>query len=452
MTTPIYDFVTRYLASNASRLHMPGHKGSGPLGCEARDITEIAGADALYAAAGIITESERNASALFGTGATFYAAEGSSQCVRAMLYLAMANRADPEVRPVALAARNAHKAFLYAAALCDFDVEWLYPDTALDVCACPVSPEGLAKRLDSMSVRPFCVYVTSPDYLGGMQDIRGLSDVCHLRGIPLIVDNAHGAYLRFLPQSLHPMDLGADMCCDSAHKTLPVLTGGAYLHISGNADPRFIEGARDALALFGSTSPSYLILQSLDLCNARLAGDYPAAIMETAHRVSALKQRLRARGFEIYGDESMKLALRGDGLAMAEDLRRGGVECEFADREYVVLMFTPENGAEDYARIERALRTPRPGSEVPGPALPALPRGMSIRRAVFAPSEAVPVAAAVGRVCAAPTVACPPAVPIAVSGEIITPEAVRALQYYGIDRVRVCKVSCTCLTTPSNGV
>ena len=95
MNTPIYTFVTRYLESGASRLHMPGHKGRGTLGCEARDITEIAGADELYAASGIIAESEMNAAALFGTGATFYAAEGSSQCVRAMLYLAMVNRPDP---------------------------------------------------------------------------------------------------------------------------------------------------------------------------------------------------------------------------------------------------------------------------------------------------------------------------------------------------------------------
>lgn len=439
MNTPIYDFVTRYLGSNASRLHMPGHKGVGPLGCEARDITEIAGADELYAASGIIAESERNASALFGTGATYYATEGSSQCVRAMLHLALMNRESRQGRPVALAARNAHKAFLYAAALCDFDVEWLYPDSALDVCACPVTPEGLARRLDDMPDKPFCVYVTSPDYLGGMQDIRGLAEVCHRRGVRLIVDNAHGAYLRFLGESRHPIDLGADLCCDSAHKTLPVLTGGAYLHISKDADARCIEGARDALALFGSTSPSWLILQSLDLCNARLAGDYPAAIRRTAGKVAALKRRLTQRGFEAIGDEPMKLTLRGDGGALSEDLRRGGVECEYADGEHVVLMFTPENPDADYARVEAALIRPRPLAEARAPAMPRLQRAMTVRQAMFAPSERVDAAEAVGRVCAAPTVSCPPAVPIVSSGEIITPAAAAALRCYGIKTLRVCK-------------
>ena len=153
MNTPINDFIERYVRSGASRLHVHGHKGAGPAGCEPWDITEIAGADELFDASGIIAESEKNAAALFGTGATFYSCEGSSLCIRAMLYLAMANRRPSPARPVALAARNAHKAFLYAAALCDFDVEWLYPETSGDVCACPVSPEGL-DSLCQLSVPP----------------------------------------------------------------------------------------------------------------------------------------------------------------------------------------------------------------------------------------------------------------------------------------------------------
>lgn len=439
MNTPIYTFVTRYLESGASRLHMPGHKGRGTLGCEARDITEIAGADELYAASGIIAESEMNAAALFGAGATFYAAEGSSQCVRAMLYLAMVNRPDPAGRPVALAARNAHKSFLYAAALCDFDVEWLYPAGVGSLCACPVTPEALAAQLDAMAKKPFCVFVTSPDYLGGMQDVRGLSAVCRRYGVPLLVDNAHGAYLRFLPESLHPMDLGADMCCDSAHKTLPVLTGGAYLHVSKAADRRFSAGAKAALSLFGSTSPSWLILQSLDLCNARLAGELPDEIARTVGRVGGLKRRLKERGFEVLDGEPMKLTLRGDGLRLAEDLHRGGVVCEYADREHVVLMPAPDNPASDCDRIAAALRTPRPCAGTPAPALPRPARAVSVRQAVFAPWEDVNVDEAVGRVCAAPTASCPPAVPVAVSGEIVTAEVARALRYYGTEVISVCK-------------
>ena len=111
MTTPIADFVRAYAASGGVRLHMPGHKGRSFLGCEALDITEVAGADSLYEASGIIAESEENAAALFGAARTFYATEGSSQCIRAMLALAAWN-APAGSRPTILAARNIHKAFL----------------------------------------------------------------------------------------------------------------------------------------------------------------------------------------------------------------------------------------------------------------------------------------------------------------------------------------------------
>ena len=438
MNTPIHDFIKNYIESGTARLHVPGHKGAGPTGFEPWDITEIAGADELYGACGIIAESERNAAGLFGSGATFYSCEGSSLCIRAMLYLALSNRAPSKSRPVALAARNAHKAFLYAAALCDFDVEWLWPEgNGASVCACPVTPEALDKRLDGMGETPFCVYVTSPDYLGGVQDIAGLAAVCHARGVPLIVDNAHGAYLKFLPESMHPIDLGADMCCDSAHKTLPVLTGGAYLHVSKAADARYIEGARDALSLFGSTSPSYLILRSLDLCNARLSSDWPARLREAAGRVAAIKARLSARGFDVLPGEPMKLAIRGDGPRLAGALRSGGVECEYADNGHVVMMFSPDNADGDYDRIDRALKAPVPVDHAPicTPAMPA--RAMTIREAVFSASEVVPAREALGRVCASPTVACPPAIPIVASGEVIDRAAVRALIENGIDRVRV---------------
>ena len=113
MKTPIFDFVRSYADRQGLRLHMPGHKGNPFLGCERWDITEVSGADALYEAEGIIAESEKNAAALFGAAATLYSAEGSSQCIRTMVHLAVQGRENPWI----LAGRNAHKAFLYAAAL-----------------------------------------------------------------------------------------------------------------------------------------------------------------------------------------------------------------------------------------------------------------------------------------------------------------------------------------------
>ena len=224
MNTPIVDFVRDYEKKNMMRMHMPGHKGVNILGCESMDITEIQGADSLYEAEGIIAESEANATELFGTAKTLYSTEGSSQCIRAMMYLAV-NASRKEKKPFVLAARNVHKAFLYAAALVDFDVKWLWPEEMHSLCSCKVTPEMVEKELSSQEELPAAVYLTSPDYLGGCADIQGIAKVCHKYGTILAVDNAHGAYLHFLERAVHPIDLGADICCDSAHKTLPVLTG-----------------------------------------------------------------------------------------------------------------------------------------------------------------------------------------------------------------------------------
>ncbi|WP_297996602.1 amino acid decarboxylase [uncultured Oscillibacter sp.] len=442
MTTPLADFLRAYAASGTARLHMPGHKGRGPLGCEAWDLTEISGADSLYEAAGIIAESEANASALFGSGATFYSTEGSSQCIKAMLHLALQNR-PAGTPPVIAAARNVHKSFIHAAALLDFEPLWLWPEEGTSsLCACPVAAEGLDRALSALDAPPAAVYITSPDYLGNMADIPALAEVCRRYKTPLLADNAHGAYLRFLSPSRHPLDLGADLACDSAHKTLPVLTGGAYLHISKTAPAAFRENARAALALFGSTSPSYLTLASLDLCSRYLSENYPARLAEAVRRLAALGKTLSANGWQVEPSDPLRLTLRAPsgltGLDLADRLRRGGAECEYADRDFLVLMTTPENTPEDLARVPAALGANR-APAAPAVSLPLAKgeRVLSIREALFAPQESVPAEESLGRVCGAPTVSCPPAVPIAVSGERIGPEALALFRYYGVKRVDV---------------
>ena len=443
MESPIADFLRSYAASDTARFHMPGHKGHGLLGCEALDITEIQGADSLYEADGIIAQSERNAAALFGTGSTLYSTEGSSQCIRAMLHLALQNRPEGAA-PVILAARNVHKAFVYAAALLDFTPVWLWPEGENSLLQCPVSAAQVAAALNAMDAPPAAVYLTSPDYLGGMADIQAIAKVCHSYGTVLLVDNAHGAYLRFLRPSRHPMDQGADLCCDSAHKTLPVLTGGAYLHISKNAPAAFGEKARQAMALFGSTSPSYLTLASLDLCNQRLAGDYPTGLAEMTDRLHQLRRRLKDRGWQVEKTDPLRLTLTapaGDtGKRLAQCLREQAMECEYADEEHLVLMLTPDNPSEELEHLEQALGH----APAPPKAKSPLPQArgaqaMPVRQALFAPQETVTADQALGRVCGAPTVSCPPAVPSAVSGERIGPEALTLFAHYGVEWVDVVK-------------
>ena len=437
MNTPVADFVQRYAKAGTARLHMPGHKGRCFLGCEPWDITEIHGADALYEAEGILAESEQNAAALFGSQRTCYSTEGSSQCIRAMLYLAVAASGSHTV----VAARNVHRAFVSAAALLDLEIRWLWPEESRSLCGCPISPAQLEEALGSLPEPPAAVYLTSPDYLGGMAEIPALAQVCHQHGTLLLVDNAPGAYLRFLQPSLHPLDLGADLCCDSAHKTLPVLTGGAYLHLSPTAPAQLGPLAKSALGLFGSTSPSYLTLASLDLCNRYLAEGYPQRLAEAVERLAELRERLTAAGWRVEPSDPLRVTVaapRGvTGQELAGQLRRQGAECEYADRDFLVLMATPENTPEELAQAAAAL------GQCPGEANPPqLPlargeRACSIRQAAFAPRETVDAAHSLGRVCGLPTVGCPPAIPIAVSGERITPEALALFAYYGIEQVEV---------------
>ena len=447
MNTPIVDFIKAYRTSAVTRLHMPGHKGKGTLGIEESDITEIAGADLLYAPDGIIKDSEDNCSSLFQSAHSFYSTEGSTLAIKAMLFLATV--ASGEDTPLVLAARNAHKAFVYAAAWLDFEIKWLMPQEKEHLCACFITKEEVEKAILASEKKPCALYLTSPDYLGNLADVEGIAAVCHKYGSPLLVDNAHGAYLAFLDQNKHPLALGADMTADSAHKTLPVLTSGAYLHIAQKANPYFVENARAALASFASTSPSYLTLASLDACNHYLFREGKTAYPQTAKRVDRLKKTLFEQGFSLVGNEPLKLTLYTPAIGffageLAEQLRKDKIECEFADKEYLVLMVSPQNTNEDFCRLENALQKAKKENRAPF-SLPALgvlplpPQAISVRKAILLPSETVPAKNAIGRIAALPTVSCPPAVPIAVSGEVITEDMLPHLMRYGIDTLAVVK-------------
>lgn len=442
MNTPICDFVKQYAEKNSVRAHMPGHKGKKLLGFEELDITEISGADSLYEADGIIKESEDNASSLFGFP-TYYSTEGSSLCIRAMVFLLLQYAKEYKKEKLILAGRNAHKTFLSALCLTDMDVEWIYSEKSY--LSCEITPDILEEKLRTMPKKPVAVYVTSPDYLGRVCRIDALSEVCKRHGILLCVDNAHGAYLKFLESSMHPCDLGADMCCDSAHKTLPVLTGGAYLHTNGEYSEFFCQRAKDALSLFGSTSPSYLILQSLDAANKYIDDGYREKLNCTAQYLSSKMIAVKKHGLGNYSREPLKICLQPKafgytGIELAKFLLEKGIECEFSDPDNTVLMLTPENTREECDIIINALLSAErlhEMKELP-PISSHLKRVMSIREAMFSKSETVKTSDAIGRVLASPNVSCPPAVPIAVCGEILDENSVDAFRYYGIEYCRVC--------------
>lgn len=424
------------------RCHMPGHKGIAPVsGAEALysgDITEISGADSLFEADGIIAESEKNMASLYGSAAAAYSAGGSTLCIQAMLAIM-----KQEKRRI-IAVRNVHRSFLNAAALLDLEVEWLLPRYTGGILSGEIDITEAEEKLRACSA-PACLYVTSPDYTGRIADIKGLSAVCRRYGARLIVDNAHGAHLHFFEESRHPIALGADMCCDSAHKMLPALTGAAVLHTSRQ---EYAPLLKPAMSLFASTSPSYPVMTSLDLCCAYIDGDIRRDIAENLVCLSRLREKFSAR-VEFVDSEPFHITIRAaesgyDGLEMAELLRENGAECEYADSELIVLLSSPFFRPKDYEILADALEKSldsavRREKHIRSFTMKLPEKAMTIREAVFSTTEDVDVENSEGRICGAVRVPCPPAVPIAASGEIIDRNCINIFKSYGISTVNVVK-------------
>lgn len=431
MNTPIDDYIKEYSEADIVRMHMPGHKGVCFSGHEHVDITEIKGADSLYEPKGIIEESERNAASLFGTKRTLYSAEGSSQCVKTMLYLASMNKQKGK-KALVLAGRNAHISFVQAAALLDIDVRWLWPDgNCDDICSCKIVPDKLDEELEKYK-DVAAVYITSPDYLGNVSDLVGLSRVCEKNHTMLLVDNAHGAYFSFLdakkyPEYVHPILAGATICCDSAHKTLPVLTGGAYLHLSEKCDDSLCHLAKSGMSMFGSTSPSYLILRSLDLCNRYLAENYREKLADFIKSLEQFKLELTDMGYGIQKTDPLKLTIRRgsliSGTELADFLREGGIEPEMADDNYLVLMLTPCTSEKEIEKLKAVLLAVLSkygeAQDIKGKEIVKPEKVLELREAYLGKCERVCDKEAEGRVCARPVVSCPPAIAIYEPGEVI---------------------------------
>ena len=439
MKTPIVSFLKSYQEKSPVRMHMPGHKGAGILGFEGMDLTEIYGADELFAAEGIIKESEQNASSLFGCP-TYYSTQGSTLCIQTMCTILCQDAKSKGKKPKILAGRNAHRSFIHAAALLDFDIAWLYGNS--DYLSCKIHAEDLEKAI--IESLPTAVYLTNPDYLGNLLDIKSLASICKKHDVLLAIDNAHGAYLRFLEPSLHPIDLGADLCCDSAHKTLPVLTGGAYLHLSDSLNQVWKNDVKHFMEYFSSTSPSYLIMASLDAANEVLDTTFKKSLSECIQRVDGLKNTLTQHGYTILFGEPMKITISTKefgytGNEIANLLMECDIYPEFYDSDYIVLMPSPYNTKDDLKRLETCLCKIERKSVVFNSfsKLERARKVMSVRQALFAPSKMIEVSKSLGQVCSSVSVSCPPAILPVIPGEVISESSVEVMKYYGIETVRV---------------
>ncbi len=443
MASPLFDAVTAHNKKKKVSMHMPAHKGVfPPLGSMQNfDITEIPDTGSLFDGEGATAEAERRAADLFGTKASFMSAGGCTLCIQAMLRAALPHGGK------LICGRVIHRSAINTISLLGLSPVWILPDkSAGELFSGRITPESVRAALKE-NPEARAVYITSPDYFGVISDIEGIAKVTREYGVPLLVDCAHGAHLKFLEKDISPLALGASMSAESAHKTLPVLTGGAWLQVG---DEKYVPCIRSAMALFGSTSPSYPIMISLDLARGWLeknSGEF-RLLAERAERTRALCRKL---GLVLPEGECDPTRIAFDvqkfgfdGADVGGLLRENGIEPEYAGLGKIILIPSVMNTQEDFERLDNALSAIF-SSELEMSAQPvgisaSLPkRAMLPREALMAQSETVPLASALGRVAAEAHCPCPPAIPAAMPGEVLGERELLELRRYGIFDIKVVK-------------
>ena len=432
------------LAAARTPLHMPGHKRrvwpAAGLGCAAWDMTEIDGADDLHEADGILADAMRRTAALYGSRRCWYLVGGSTVGLLAGV------RALAPFGSEILMARNCHKAVYHAVELGQLRAHYLLPpiDPAFGVYG-SVQPADVETALEQhKNIR--CVVITSPTYEGVVSDIASIAKICHAHGVPLLVDEAHGAhYLPFaepLGWQGGAVAAGADVVVQSAHKTLPSLTQTAFLQVNGTlADDAEIERQLD---VFETSSPSYPLMVSLDGCTAWLAQQGRDAFAAWRRQLNGFDDAVRnlrhtpilCHGADtlqnhpdIYAFDAGKILLRM-GSRGAEFLRQNGFEPEMVRGDDVLAMTSPCDAADTLPRLAQVLQKwddtaqnlPSPALTLPHPGRAALPIG----QAVLQGSRTLPMQQAAGRISAEYIWAYPPGVPLLAPGEEITPQFLTA--------------------------
>ena len=436
--------IKKYAEQNPVRFHTPGHKGA----LEPHDVTELFFTDNLYSPNEslrfILDLEERIPQVFFPRRniASTISCGGATLCIQAaLLAVSRKNRENNKNnnndetgtgRRYIICARDCHISFINALALLDIEPIWLYDTGCIEelfkINRTPAR-EGSGKNI-------IAAFVTSPNYYGGMCDIAKISKVCKKYDTPLIVDNAHGSHLAFHKDGeLHPVNCGADIAIDSVHKTLPALTGAALAHAVPGYD------MRGAMQVFASTSPSYLILQSIEQMLDFLETSGTAEHCRLLDDITGLKNNAREYfAQEPAGDANpwsdpfrIILNCENSGGKLYYFLFEKNITCEFYENDRVIIVPSVFNKSSDFESLAGALQiftrennvTNVTSVKIPAPlcgvtrfSLPAAARTLS--QTLKSPREPVNVSAALGRICAEPVFAYPPGIPLVLPGEIIS--------------------------------
>lgn len=463
--TDLFSKLTAYGESDYYPYHMPGHKrramGTMPFQLARLDITEIDDFDNLHQPEGILLELQQQAARLYGAGESFLLVNGSTCGI-----LSAMSSAVPRGGHI-LMARNCHKAAYHAAYLRELQVTYLYPELHAEF---PVYQgiraeqvrQALAKEPDIQAVM-----IVSPTYEGRISDVQEIAQVVHAHGIPLIVDEAHGAHLGFHRDfAVNSNGCGADLVIHSVHKTLPAMTQTALLHVNGSLINRDL--LKRFLKIYQSSSPSYVLmgsignaLQLLERQGKELFAGFGRKYSELMKGLGDCKV-LRFLSPDAMQDKGKLVILCPDHFINREGNVQQGIsgqkiydilrerfhlQLEMAAGNYCLAMFTLADEQEAYTRMQKALLTVDgelyAGTLQAEDGIPLMtlkqvadvlgieaPRIRSLREAWDSPAQWVPLQEAVGRTAAEFLNLYPPGVPLVVPGEQITKELAEAMEAY----------------------
>ena len=364
----LYESLKKYGDSEMYPYHMPGHKRHPeeylPESFACIDITEIEGFDNLHNAEGIIKEAQDFAADIIGAEHTYFLVGGSTAGV-----LSAISAAVPKGGTL-LMARNAHRSAYNAVGLMGIDSKYIFPDINKEFGFCEaVTPEKVKEALDKYPEAE-AVFIVSPTYEGKIADVQSIAEIVHSKGIPLIVDEAHGAHLSFFERTdgygISAVRSGADIVIQSVHKTLPAPTQTALIHLNGDlVDRRKLERY---LKIYQSSSPSYPLMAGIDGCVRTMAAGGREKLLGFADRFKELVSYINenctyisALSFEPGTTDVGKLIISAKaaniyGSELAEALRkRFRLETEMSSEWYVLAMFTVSDGFDGYDRLKKAL-------------------------------------------------------------------------------------------------
>lgn len=442
---PLVEALLKFSKANPVSFHVPGHKGGNLSGLPADfrsvlryDLTELTELDDLHEPDGAIKEAQQRLSAFYGSDQSFFLVNGSTVGNLAMVY------ATCDVGDTIIVQRNAHKSVFHAIELTGARPVLVSPSwDTVTMTTGPMSVSQIRKALEAYPDAK-AVVVTHPTYYGktGL-DLEEMIRVCHTYGVPVLVDEAHGAHFVVgdpFPRSA--LDMGADVVVHSAHKTLPAMTMSSFLHVRSNIVS--YERVSHYLQMLQSSSPSYVLMASLDDARAYVESyNEEDKVLFIDRRLAFMKRLAMIPGLEMIElDDPLKLIIRVEGYSgfeLQKELEAEGVFAELADPYQVLFVLPLLRVGFDYpfeeigGRIEFAVARLNQTCEMPNLVeTPLFDEGISYltytaRQLAQMETEWIPYDKAVGRVVAASIIPYPPGIPLLIGGEKIVDGHIQSL-------------------------